>query len=324
MKPRSCPHILVADPLHPSGLAVLAETSGVTFAAPGKMDRATALAAIPDADALIIRSGTPADRELIAAGARLRVICRAGVGVDNVDVGFATARGVAVMNTPHGNAVAAAELTFGLMLALARHIPQASASVGAGRWDRRAFVGTELRHKTLGIIGLGRIGSAVARRAAAFDMRVIAHDPNLRDDDTRRALAECVTLDELIARSDYITLHAPLKDATRGLINAARIAAMKDGVRIINAARGALVDEAALADAIRSGKVAGAAVDVYSAEPPAGNPLVGLPGVVHTPHLGASTVEAQEAVAVEAAQQVVDALLRGVYRNVVNPQALST
>ncbi len=315
-------HILITDPLHPSGLALLRSANGLAITAPGKMDRAAALAAIPQADALILRSGTKADRELIEAGARLRAICRAGVGVDNVDVSAATARGVAVMNTPDGNTVATAELTLGLMLALARHIPQASASLGAGEWKRAAFEGTELRGKTLGIVGLGRIGSAVAQRAAAFDMRVIASDPCVSSDRMTQMHVECVTWAELLAQADYISLHAPLTEETYHLINAESIAAMKDGVRIINTARGAMVDEAALADAIRSGKVAGAAVDVYSVEPPVSNPLIGLPGVAHTPHLGASTAEAQEAVAVEAAQLVIDALLHGKYRNVVNPEAL--
>lgn len=315
-------HILVTDPLHESGLALLRRADSFTITAPGKMDRAAALAAVADADALIIRSGTTADRELIEAGAKLRAICRAGVGVDNVDVESATARKIVVMNTPDGNAVATAELTLGLMLALARHIGPASAALGVGRWERRAFEGTQLKGKTLGIVGLGRIGSAVARRAAAFEMRVIASDPCRTPGEMAAMGVECVTWAELLAQADYISLHAPLTRETHHLINAETLAAMKDGVRIINTARGAIVDEAALADAIRRGKVAGAAVDVYSVEPPVDNPLIGLPGVVHTPHLGASTAEAQEAVAVEAAELVIDALLRGQYRNVVNPEAL--
>ena len=322
MSTQATAHILVTDPLHRAGLDALAAAPGVTVTAPGKMDRAAALAAIPSADALIVRSGTKVDCELIAAGARLRVICRAGVGVDNVDVEAATARGIVVMNTPDGNTIATAELTLALMLALARHLVAASASVGAGQWERRAFAGTELRGKTLGLVGLGRVGSAVAQRAAAFGMHVVAADPCRPPEEMARLRVECVSWGELLARSDYISLHAPLDETTYHLVDARAIAAMKDGVRIINTARGAIVDEVALAEAIRSGKVAGAAVDVYSVEPPNGNPLIGLPDVVHTPHLGASTAEAQEGVAVEAAQQVLDALLRGEYRNVVNPEAL--
>jgi D-3-phosphoglycerate dehydrogenase len=316
-------HILVTDPLHAAGLTLFAETAGIILTAPGKMGRGAALAAVPQAHALIVRSGTQADRELIEVGAKLRVICRAGVGVDNIDIEAATERGIAVMNTPEGNTVATAELTLGLMLALARHIGQASASLGAGEWDRRALLGTELRGKTLGIVGLGRVGSAVARRAAAFEMRIIAYDPYVDAERAAGLGAESVSWPELLAQSDYITLHVSLTPKTRRLINSKTIAAMKDGVRIINAARGALVDEEALAQAIKSGKVAGAAIDVYSAEPPHSNPLIGLPGVVHTPHLGASTTEAQEAVAIQAARQVLAALLEGDYRNVLNPEVLT-
>jgi D-3-phosphoglycerate dehydrogenase len=243
--------------------------------------------------------------------------------VDNVDVEAATARGIVVMNAPDGNTIATAELTLGLMLALARHIVPAAASLAAGEWKRKAFQGTELNGKTLGIVGLGRVGRAVAQRACAFGMHIIATDPCLTAEQIEQCGAECVTWDDLLARADYITLHAPLSEDTRCLIDADALAAMKDGVRIINAARGALVDAGALADAIRRGKVAGAAIDVYTEEPPpSDHPLIGLPGVVHTPHLGASTAEAQAAVAVQAARQVIEALTAGEYNNVINPEVL--
>ncbi len=312
-------HVLVTDPLHPAGLEVLAQAAGITFTAPGKMNRAAALAHIPEAHALILRSGTRADRELIHAGQRLRAICRAGAGVDNVDLEAAAARGIGVMNTPGANTTAAAELTLGLMLALARHIAPASASVGAGRWERKAYTGAELRGKTLGIVGFGRVGRAVARRAAAFQMHILATDPNIPTGEIARQGAESAPWEQLLARSDYLTLHAPLLPDTRCVIDAEAIAAMKDGARLINTARGALIDENALAAALQRGKLAGAAVDVYRHEPPQGSPLIGLPNVVHTPHLGASTQEAQEAVAVQAARQIIDALTAGTFRNVVNP-----
>lgn len=314
--------VLVPDSVHPRAVEILA-AAGLEVTAPGQMKRAETLAAIADADALIIRSATKADAELIQAAPRLKVIARAGVGVDNVDLEAATARGIAVMNTPDGNTVATAELTFGLMLALARHIPQAHASLAGGQWDRKRYMGTELRGKTLGIVGFGRIGRAIAKRALAFEMTVIAHDPFVPADLGRDLGVEMVSLDNLYARADYITLHSVVTDETRHMINRETLARMKPGVRLINAARGALIHEADLAEAIRSGQVAGAALDVYEDEPPpADHPLIGLPGVIDTPHLGASTEEAQVAVAIEAAELVVAALTRGEYKNVVNPAAL--
>ena len=316
-------NILVTDNLHKAGLAMLEAVDGFNIIAPGKMSRGDALAAIPEAHALIIRSGTQADRAMIEAAPKLKVICRAGVGVDNVDIAAATAHGVVVMNAPDGNSVATAELAMGLMLALARHIPQAAASLGAGEWKRKTFSGTELRGKTLGIVGLGRIGRHVARRAAAFDMHLIAYDPFIGADDMAALGVEKVELEALWAQSDYITLHTPIIESTRHMVNAKTIAMMKDGVRIVNGARGGLIDEDALAEAIKSGKVAGAAIDVYPKEPPPEDfPLLHLPQVVHTPHLGASTAEAQADVAKQAAQQVIDALKQGVYNNVINRDAL--
>lgn len=313
-------HVLIPDRLSREGLEILQAVEGFRLTA-GSLSRAEAMAAAADADALIIRSATRVDAEFLAAAPRLKAIARAGAGVDNVDLAAATARGIPVMNTPGGNTIAAAEHTFGLLLALVRHIPQGHQALLEGRWER-GLMGTELQGKTLGIIGLGRIGRAVARRAVAFDMRVLAYDPRLQIGEEREG-ALSVTLDELLAQSDIISLHAPANDSTRQMINAQSIARMKDGVRIINTARGALIDAEALAEAIRAGKVAGAALDVYPQEPPAADyPLIGLPGVIHTPHLGASTHEAQIAVAVQAAEQIRDGLLYGDFRNVVNVDVL--
>lgn len=318
-------HVLIADSVDPAAVELLRQAPGLTVTAPGSMARADVLAAIASADALIIRSATTADAELLAAAPRLKVVARAGVGVDNVDLPSATRQGVIVMNTPDGNTIATAEHALGLLLALARHIPDSEISMRGGRWDRKAFMGVELRGKTLGIIGFGRIGRAVAKRALAFEMTVITADPYILADVAADFGVELVDLDTLYARADFITLHSVITDETRGMINAASLAKMKRGVRIVNAARGALIDERALAEAIVSGQVAGAALDVYSAEPPpVDHPLVGLPGVVHTPHLAASTADAQVNVAIDAAQLVLDALLKGEYRNVCNPDVLKS
>jgi D-3-phosphoglycerate dehydrogenase len=313
-------HILIPDNLEKVGLAVLDKAAGVTYHAPGKMTREEVLKAVESADGMIIRSGTKADAQLLERAKRLKAIVRAGVGVDNVDLAKATELGIVVMNTPDGNTVATAEHTMALMLALARHIPAAQSSMLDHQWERKAFMGTELRAKTLGVIGFGRVGKAVAKRALGFEMTVVAYDPYASPDKTRQLGVERLPLDEVLARSDYLTLHAVSTPETINLIRAETIAKMKPGVRIINAARGNLINEHDLADAIKSGKVAGAALDVYTVEPPlADNPLVGLDGVIHTPHLGASTLEAQEAVAAEAAELILKALLHGDYRNVVNP-----
>ena len=313
-------HILVPDNVHQSAIDILRAQNGIRVSAPGKLNRPELLDAATDAHALIIRSGVQADKELLAAASSLRAIARAGVGVDNVDLAAASQRGVVVMNTPGGNTISTAEYTFGLMLALARNIPQGHQSLAARRWDRKAFGGIELRGKTLGIIGLGRIGQAIATRAQAFDMQVVAHDPYLPPAVAESLDAPLLSLDEVYARADFLTLHALITDETRGMINTGSIAKMKDGVRIINAARGALIKDHDLAEALQSGKVAGAALDVYTQEPPpADNPLLGLPTVVHTPHLAASTADAQITVAQEAAQLVLDFLLDGKAANVCNP-----
>lgn len=307
--------VVVPDNLNPEGLAVLQAQPDLTVVTGGVMTRAQTLAAVADADALIVRSSTQVDAELLAAAPKLKVVARAGVGVDNVDLNACTAHGILVMNTPDGNTISTAEHTFGLMLALVRHIPQADASMRAGQWDRKRFTGTELRGKTLGIIGFGRVGRAVAQRASAFGMTVIGYDPFVPAEVARHlGLSLSGTLDELLARADIISLHAQVTPDTRGMINAETIARMKDGVYIINAARGALIANADLAAALKSGKVAGAALDVYDEEPPpADHPLLGLDNVVYTPHLGASTAEAQSIVGVQAAQEVIDLLFKGAY-----------
>ncbi len=313
-------HVLIPDKLSREGLEVLQAADAFHLTA-GSLSRSEALAAAADADALIIRSATRVDAEFLAAAPRLKAIARAGAGVDNVDLAAATARGIPVMNTPGANTIATAEHTFALLLALLRHIPAGHQALLEGRWER-GLMGTELKGKTLGIIGLGRIGRAVARRALAFDMTVVACDPRLVVGEVVDG-ALIVPLEDLLSRSDIISLHAPANESTRQMINAQSIARMKDGVRIVNTARGVLIDAEALAAAIRAGKVAGAAVDVYPVEPPAADyPLIGLPGVIHTPHLAASTHEAQVAVAVQAAEQIRDGLLHGEFRNVVNIDVL--
>ncbi|MBN1312293.1 MAG: hypothetical protein JXB30_12820 [Anaerolineae bacterium] len=318
-------HVLITDPVPESALDVLRQAKDITFDAPGKMSREEVLASAGKADGMIIRSGVKVDAEVLAAATQLKVVARAGVGVDNVDLAEASERGIAVMNTPDGNTVAAAELAIGLMLALARNVPAAHSSLASGKWDRKAFMGTELRGKTLGLVGFGRIGQAVARRAVAFEMHPLAYDPYLPDAAkvAREVGAELVDLDTLYAQSDYISLHALVTDETRGMINRESLAKMKQGVRLINVARGALIVPEDLAEAIKSGQVAGVALDVYDPEPPpAGYPLIGLSEVVHVPHLGASTKEAQVSVGVDAAKQIVAALVDGIYKNVVNQDVL--
>ncbi|MBZ0299528.1 MAG: hypothetical protein K8J31_07310 [Anaerolineae bacterium] len=316
-------HVLISDSVDQAALDVFKGSSALQVTANGQMKREETLAAIVEADALVIRSATKADAALLEAAPHLKVIARAGVGVDNVDLDAATRRGVAVMNTPGGNTISTAEFTFGLMLALARHIPQGDASLRGGAWDRKAFSGLELKGKTLGIVGLGRIGREVAKRANAFEMTVIGFDPYIETAALVPLGIEKVALDELYARADFITLHSLITDETRGMINASAIAKMKSGVRIINAARGALINDRDLAQGIQTGKVGGAAIDVYEFEPPPqDHPLIGLKNVINTPHLAASTSDAQINVGVEAAHLVLDALTSGVYQNVCNPAVL--
>jgi D-3-phosphoglycerate dehydrogenase len=315
-------HIVVSDPLAEEGLAVL-RADDVRLTAPGKMDRETLLETIGDADALIVRSGTQADREVIERGDALKIIGRAGVGVDNIDLEAATEHGIIVMNAPSANTNATAEHALALMLALARHVPQGHASLAAGEWARKRYKGFELRGKTLGLIGAGRIGREVGVRALAFGMRVVSFDPYVPAETVRELGFEPVEkLDDLLAEADIVTLHALVTPETTGMINAEAIAKMKDGARLVNVARGALVDEAALAAALDEGKLAGAALDVYAQEPPQDNPLVGHPKVVHTPHLAASTAEAQSLVSTLIAEQVLNALRGDQPRDVVNPEVL--
>ncbi|MFN0123850.1 MAG: phosphoglycerate dehydrogenase [Blastocatellia bacterium] len=279
---------------------------------------------IGEYDALIVRSETKVTADIIAAGDRLRVIGRAGTGVDNIDVPAATQRGIVVMNAAGGNSVTTAEHTIALLMSMARKVPQAVAKLRDGKWDKKSFMGTELNNKTLGIIGLGNIGRIVASRGQGLGMKVVAFDPFLTREAAQRAGIEMVTLNDLFERSDFITVHTPLTDETRGVINDAAIARMKPGVRIINCARGGLVDEAALLAGIKSGKVAGAALDVFVEEPPPANhPLLGLDEVICTPHLGASTTEAQESVAVTIAEQVAAYLMNGAIGGAVNVPAVS-
>ncbi len=316
--------ILLSDQLAEQGLQIL--RAHPEFDVDVKLGLApSALASIiAGYDALIIRSATKVTREVIDAASNLRVIGRAGVGVDNVDLEAATRRGIVVMNSPLGNTVTTAEHTIAMMMAVARHIPAADRALREGRWDRSRFIGVELCNKVLGIIGLGNIGRVVADRALGLKMHVIASDPILTSEAASKLGVELVSLDELLARADFITIHTPLTPETRGMIGQAAFQKMKPGVRLINCARGGIVDEQALVDALRSGKVAGAALDVFSQEPlPPDHPLLSFPNVVVTPHLGAATDEAQTQVAIDIAQQVADFLLHGIVRHAVNLPALS-
>ncbi len=273
---------------------------------------------IPGYDALVVRSSTKVTSEVIGLGSRLKIIGRAGTGVDNIDVDAATRRGILVMNTPGGNTISAAEHTVSMMLSLARNIPQAQQSLLRGEWERKQYTGTEVFGKTIGVVGLGKIGREVAQRCAGLGMKVIGFDPVLPSEAASRMGIEPVTLEELYRRSDFITVHTPLSEETRGLLNDRTLALCKKGVRLINCARGGIIDEQALLRALTAGRVGGAALDVFEKEPPKGNPLVGHPNVVVTPHLGASTEEAQEKVAVQIAHQIADALHGRSYSGVVN------
>ena len=267
---------------------------------------------------LVVRSASRVTAAVIEAASALRVIGRAGAGLENVDIDAAGRRGIVCMNVPDGNTIAAAEHTMALLLAVARKIPQAHAHLRGGKWEREPFLGVEVYGKTLGIVGLGRIGTEVARRAQGFQMSVVAYDPYLDTGVAERLGVERVDLDALLRRSDFLSVHVPLTKETRGLIGAAELARTKPGVRIVNCARGGVVDEPALTAAIQAGRVAGAGLDVFDREPPWGSPLVDLDAVVVTPHLGASTAEAQTRVAVAIARQVADLLVRGIVRHAVN------
>jgi D-3-phosphoglycerate dehydrogenase len=309
--------ILVADDLPRSALDLLRREGWDIDARTGRS--ADQLREdVTDADAIVVRSATRVTSALIDAAPRLRAIARAGTGVDNVDVPAATARGIVVMNAPGANSVSVAELAMAQMLALARHIPAADAAMKQGKWEKKRFVGEEIRDKVLGLVGLGRIGQEVARRAAAFGMKIIAHDPFVSEQVAAHLDVELVGLDELFGRADYVSLHMPSTDQTRRLVNAERLAKARKGIRIVNTARGDLVDESALADAIEAGRVAGAAVDVFDKEPTVDQRLQMLPQVVATPHIAASTREGQELVGEETAAALRDFLKDGVIRNAVN------
>jgi len=317
--------VLIADKLSPVGLDILTAAPDIQVDEAIGLKPAELAAKIAPYHGLIVRSGATVTAEVIAAAANLRAIGRAGIGVDNIDVEAATKKGVVVMNTPAGNNVTTAEHAISMMLALARSIPQATASMKSGKWEKGKFTGSEVFNKTLGIVGIGNIGSLVADRALGLKMKVIAYDPFLSQEAAQRLGVELVTLDELYRRSDFVSIHTPLNAQTRGLVGAAAFAKMKKGVRIINCARGGIVSEDALAAAIQGGTVAGAALDVFEQEPPpADHPLLKLDKVICTPHLGAATDEAQINVAIAIAQQIVNFLTAGVIRDAVNVPSIST
>ncbi|HEX3716755.1 MAG TPA: phosphoglycerate dehydrogenase [Verrucomicrobiae bacterium] len=314
-------NVLVCDPISPKGIALLQQRPEFTVTVlKQKLPEAELLPLVKDVHAMVVRSETKITKKVIEAAPQLRAVGRAGVGVDNVDVDAATQRGIVVMNTPGGNTISTAELTFSMLMALARKIPQAHMSMKEGKWSRKDFQGTELYNKTLGILGMGRIGSEVAKRALAFGMKVVAYDPYLS---LARAKALQVDLkenvDDVYRACDFITVHMPMTDETKGMVNAAAFAKMKKGARILNCARGGIINETDLYAAIQSGQIGGAGLDVYEVEPPPADfPLRALPQVVMTPHLGASTEEAQENVGIEVAEAITDYLLSGAVRNAVN------
>ena len=318
------PKVLVSDPIAKEGIEILQKHFDVDVKT--GMEKDQLIACIGEYDALAVRSETKVTADVLEAAKNLKIIGRAGVGVDNIDVPVATEKGIIVVNSPAGNTIAAAELTMAMMLSMSRNVPQGHEMLRAGEWKaaRKALIGVELYGKTLGVFGLGKIGSEVAKRAKSFEMNVIGCDPFVSEEYAARLGIELVGFEDLLKQSDYITLHVPANKDTKGSINAEQIAMMKDGVRIVNVARGGIIDEAALADAVKSGKVAGIAFDVYSSEPPeADNPLLSLDHAVTTPHLGASTEEAQVNVAIDISEQIVDVLNGKPARSAVNMPALS-
>ncbi len=316
------PKVLISDKMDPKAAQIFRERGVQVDEITGK-SRDELIAIIGGYDGLAIRSSTKVTREVLAAATKLKVVGRAGIGVDNVDIPAASAAGVVVMNTPFGNSITTAEHAVALMFALARQLPEADASTQAGKWEKNRFMGVELTSKTLGLIGAGNIGSIVADRALGLRMKVIAYDPFLTPERAIEMGVEKVTLDELLARADFITLHTPLTDQTRNILSAENLAKVKPGVRIINCARGGLIDEAALKAGLDSGRIAGAALDVFVEEPATASPLFGTPGFVSTPHLGASTTEAQVNVAIQVAEQMADFLVSGGVTNALNMPSLS-
>jgi D-3-phosphoglycerate dehydrogenase len=318
--------IVLAEKVSPATLAVLKQEPGwnvVTSDQIAKLGPGGLEAELADADALVVRSAVQADAKLLESAPNLRVIGRAGVGVDNIDTDAATHRGIVVMNTPGANAVAVAELTVGLMIAMARSVPRANATMHSAKWEKKSLQGSELRGKTLGIVGLGRIGLEVARRARSFGMELIGYDPFIAPVIARENEVTLVSIDEIFKKSDYLTLHVGLTTQTEGMINATSIKIMKPGIRIINCARGELIVDEALAEAIKSGHVAGAALDVFRQEPLKDSPYFGLDNVLLSPHIAGSTNEAQEAIGIQLAEQVRDYLKLGVVQNAVNVPSLS-
>jgi D-3-phosphoglycerate dehydrogenase len=311
------PRVLIADQLSPAAVAIFKERGLATDVKVG-LAKEELEKIIADYDGLAVRSATKVTEKVIAAARKLRVVGRAGIGVDNIDVKAATAKGIIVMNTPFGNSITTAEHALSLMMALARQIPEADRSTQSGKWEKSKFLGVELYAKTLGVIGCGNIGSIVADRAIGLKMKVIAYDPFLSPQRAMELGVEKVELEDLLRRANFITLHTPLTDKTRNIIDAGALAKTKQGVRIVNCARGGLVDERALAAALKAGHVGGAAFDVFEVEPPKDSALFGLPNVICTPHLGAATSEAQENVALQVAEQMADYLLKGAISNAVN------
>jgi len=314
--------VLISDQLSPAAVEIF-KSRGVQVDVKTGLSKAELLEIIGQYDGLAVRSATKADADVIAAGKNLKVIGRAGIGVDNVDIPAATKAGVVVMNTPFGNSITTAEHAIALIFALARQLPEADASTQAGKWEKNRFMGVELTAKTLGVIGCGNIGSIVADRANGLKMKVVAYDPFLTPDRATALGVEKVELDELLARADFISLHTPLTEKTRNVLSAEALAKTKKGVRIVNCARGGLVDEAALRAALDSGHVVGAAFDVFVVEPAKENVLFGAPNFIATPHLGASTAEAQENVALQVAEQMSDYLLTGAVSNALNSPSVS-
>ncbi len=315
--------VLISDKLHPAGVTLLEETPGLEVVVATKLSEDALCGMIADVDALVVRSGTKATRRVLEAAPALRVIGRAGIGVDNIDVTAASSCGVLVMNAPTGNSVTTAEHALSMLMALARRIPQATASMKAGRWEKSRFMGKELFEKTLGVIGFGNIGRLVAARAQALGMHVVTSDPYGSQTLADEMNIPLISFETLLERADFITIHAPLTPETHRLIDAAAFARMKRGMLLVCCARGGIVDEAALTDALEAGIVDGAALDVFATEPPpADHPLLARDDVICTPHLGASTTEAQKKVAIELTQQVANFLTRGEIRNALNLAAV--
>ena len=315
--------VLISDPLSKKGLEILGKAKNIQYDLKTGLSPEELKKILPEYDAIIIRSETKLKKDIIDVMDHLQVIGRAGIGLDNVDLNAATKKGIVVMNTPQENAIAAAEHTIAMMLSISRKIPQATASMRAGKWEKKKFMGVELYSKTLGLIGIGVIGTIVADRARGLKMKVIGYDPYLSKETAEKKGVELVSFDDLLSRSDFISIHTPFTDETRNLINQNTFAKMRNGVILINCARGGIVNEKDLYDAMKAGKVAGAALDVFEQEPATGNPLLELEEVIGTPHLGAATGEAQENVSIAIAQQIVDYFTLGEARNAVNMPAVS-